>query len=564
MDVYLTGVWVSLDQALATFDPYGLSHGCVGVITIAATEVSRLTFVPQGRGCHHHTMTFRRFSLNNNELITPAMELVLEAADESEPETTEDSIVGDPPTDNEPGEDDELVDEILEDEPKFELTDETIEFRGRTLHRICALKDFGNVHIGQFGGYVEDSYNLSHKGNCWIYDNAIVMDKADVRDDAQVRGEAVVCDSACICEKAKVLDQTWVCDQTLVGGEAMVRDFAVVCGDSYIRGNAQVYNCAFVMKATVDHYGCVKNYALVIETDILDHAYIFDNAIVCVDTPLDGVMTRIGNDTKLIQDAVLEAIVPDRTIPNGAFLRCSLKGLACEDNLGGASEEILQLAEEMGDTSYKITVDPENPNLYRVDIYPNIPLILYPYTVDPTARVHVLYSDVHVCDVPSLVWGEEFVGSTDTVTIKVTNPAFHGTERTYTLQVNVLETPEWLLPEEEPEEPPIELVDLDVKGFKFLTGIDGDEIEGIRYTVDPHDDSVYYILIPREMTMYIVPELVDDKAQWHLEYWEIDITDAPLRCDTYLDKPVMVHVTDPNDPERTQVYELNIRIGYEP
>lgn len=62
---------------------------------------------------------------------------------------------------------------------KYELTDETIEVYGTALHRIKALKDFGNVKTGELGGYVESERNLSQEGNCWVYGNAEVCGKAD-------------------------------------------------------------------------------------------------------------------------------------------------------------------------------------------------------------------------------------------------------------------------------------------------------------------------------------------------------------------------------------------------
>lgn len=50
-------------------------------------------------------------------------------------------------------------------EKKYEFTGETLEYEGRTLHRIRALKDFGNVKAGDVGGWVETEANLSHDGN---------------------------------------------------------------------------------------------------------------------------------------------------------------------------------------------------------------------------------------------------------------------------------------------------------------------------------------------------------------------------------------------------------------
>lgn len=47
---------------------------------------------------------------------------------------------------------------------KYELTDKTMEINNRTLFRIRALRDFGNVKAGDLGGFVETEDNLSHEG----------------------------------------------------------------------------------------------------------------------------------------------------------------------------------------------------------------------------------------------------------------------------------------------------------------------------------------------------------------------------------------------------------------
>lgn len=48
---------------------------------------------------------------------------------------------------------------------KFELTNEFITFFGKKLFRIKALIEFGDVRIGDLGGYIEKEDNLSHNGN---------------------------------------------------------------------------------------------------------------------------------------------------------------------------------------------------------------------------------------------------------------------------------------------------------------------------------------------------------------------------------------------------------------
>lgn len=70
---------------------------------------------------------------------------------------------------------------------KYELTDETIEVYGRTLHRIKALKDIGtSVKKGNLGGFVESERNLSQEGNCWVYGSAMVCGSAEITKSTDV------------------------------------------------------------------------------------------------------------------------------------------------------------------------------------------------------------------------------------------------------------------------------------------------------------------------------------------------------------------------------------------
>ena len=69
---------------------------------------------------------------------------------------------------------------------KYEFTGETKEVFGRTLHRIKRLSD------GLVGGWIESEDNLSHEGECFVYDEAIVCDEAEVCDEAMVCDEARV------------------------------------------------------------------------------------------------------------------------------------------------------------------------------------------------------------------------------------------------------------------------------------------------------------------------------------------------------------------------------------
>lgn len=51
-------------------------------------------------------------------------------------------------------------------EKKYKLTDECITIGKHKLYRIEALKDFGDVHKGEKGGFIGSEVNLSQYGDC--------------------------------------------------------------------------------------------------------------------------------------------------------------------------------------------------------------------------------------------------------------------------------------------------------------------------------------------------------------------------------------------------------------
>lgn len=55
------------------------------------------------------------------------------------------------------------------DMKKYEFTGETKEFFGTTLQQIRAVRDFGSIHSGDIGGWIEKEENLDHDGNAWVY-----------------------------------------------------------------------------------------------------------------------------------------------------------------------------------------------------------------------------------------------------------------------------------------------------------------------------------------------------------------------------------------------------------
>jgi len=142
---------------------------------------------------------------------------------------------------------------------KYKVTDETIEYRGNTLHRIEATENFGvnyfdevlHIRKGDKGGFVENKRNLDQsKGNAWIKDNAKVYNYAVVSDTAVVSDNAVVKGFAVISDNARIFDNAWVDDKARVSGKARVSDDSIVfdnssvLNESWVRDNAKVFGGA--------------------------------------------------------------------------------------------------------------------------------------------------------------------------------------------------------------------------------------------------------------------------------------------------------------------------------
>lgn len=106
-------------------------------------------------------------------------------------------------------------------EKKYRLLDKTRTYQGHTLHRIQALKDFGDVKAGEIGGWVESERNLSQEGLCWVYDDAVVSRYAKVSELAVLKDFSVVLGHSVIIGNAVIKSNAWIYD-AIVDGKAVI------------------------------------------------------------------------------------------------------------------------------------------------------------------------------------------------------------------------------------------------------------------------------------------------------------------------------------------------------
>lgn len=119
---------------------------------------------------------------------------------------------------------------------KYIFTDESIMVGKRTLHRIKATKNFGNVKAGDLGGFIEFKENLSQIGTCWIAEHAQVYENAHILEDAQIYGWSRVYGHANILGNARIYGNA------SVYGYSIIFKNAQICGNTEVFGNAKIYD----------------------------------------------------------------------------------------------------------------------------------------------------------------------------------------------------------------------------------------------------------------------------------------------------------------------------------
>ena len=227
---------------------------------------------------------------------------------------------------------------------KFELTPITIEWEGKKLFRIKALKSFSDVKVGDLGGFIESEDNLSQNGNSWIHDDAKVFENAKVYDDAEVFGNARVFGNAKVFENAKVYDDAEVfgnakvCDNANIKECGWVSDCSIVLDNVCVYGNSWVY-CNAEIHDNTDICGNAEVYG---DTKVYGDAEVCGNAEIC-------------NDARVCDDADYVCVRGlGSAYQNTTFFKCKNGdvGVVCGYFNGNLEEFAKKVKSIYGDSKY--------------------------------------------------------------------------------------------------------------------------------------------------------------------------------------------------------------------
>lgn len=155
---------------------------------------------------------------------------------------------------------------------KYDITDETKDIGGVTLHRIVALYSFGDVMTGELGGFIEKDSNLSGWDDCWLYNDACAYDNAVVSRDAKMYDTATISSSAILTDTVKVFGSCSISGTAIVDTNCRLMGSVQIGGNNHITGDLKltgthIINTEMISIVNVDwpvfvydtklHIGCV-------------------------------------------------------------------------------------------------------------------------------------------------------------------------------------------------------------------------------------------------------------------------------------------------------------------
>lgn len=190
---------------------------------------------------------------------------------------------------------------------KYRLTENTMEYNGKTLYQIEALRDFSfyrkgawehSVKTGELGGWIEKEENLSQQGNCWIAENVYVFDNAKVEHNAIITGKGIIHGNARVFGRAWIYCENHykfdISDQAKIYGDAFIRhlnltmkDNTKIYGDAKARGYGSSLSmsdnaifCGGEMNSSENGCICLRDNAEVRGGWLNDSCSVYGNAII--------------------------------------------------------------------------------------------------------------------------------------------------------------------------------------------------------------------------------------------------------------------------------------------
>ena len=151
------------------------------------------------------------------------------------------------------------------------------------VYRLKSLRDIPRygVKAGDVGGFVSSGSILSHDGDCWIADDAVVYGKVVVKDNAYIFGNAGITNQS-KSKKKGIYPLTTICEDVKIFDEARLDGVQCVSGQAQIGGKSQLLNSRLITgNAKIGGFAKIGANCVVLGgSDISGRSQLFLNSMV--------------------------------------------------------------------------------------------------------------------------------------------------------------------------------------------------------------------------------------------------------------------------------------------
>ena len=226
---------------------------------------------------------------------------------------------------------------------KYEILmdkENTIECEGHILHRIKALRDFNDVREGDLGGYVEKENNLSHYGNCWIYDNAKAMDDSRLYGNSIMYGDSRLYGNSAMYDNSRMYGNSEMYGNSLMYDCSKMYDNSAMHGDSLICDGSEMHNNSKIYDNSEMHnnskmYGNSEMYdnsRMYGKSVMYNNSEMHDKSVMCGYSELNNKAKLYGKLISKVDDFI------EIQNPEGRLVTCVRKGNKIFYNVGCQNE----------------------------------------------------------------------------------------------------------------------------------------------------------------------------------------------------------------------------------
>lgn len=175
-----------------------------------------------------------------------------------------------------------------------------------TLYQIKAMKDIPKhgVKMGDIGGWIQDTSNLSHEGNAWIDKDSMVYGESVVKDDAIIK-------DSLITGKTEVSHNSSIISSQIKGEKSIIKDNAQLFMVKVFHQLKAEGNC-FLQRVKVEGEAIIKSEdCSIADSTLRGNVTILSNQVTIKWSTLENLMFYSASEYTITRSTIISSLPSD-------------------------------------------------------------------------------------------------------------------------------------------------------------------------------------------------------------------------------------------------------------